>query len=122
MADNGTDATWWRPIPGSCVLTVENIPTVTGNMMYYLEAHNRLGERHRFLSEGVYWLGQDVRVFRDGPPSVGRWESVPAPGEVDLADLGKLLDDGAPSANPPETGDCKGNCGAPGCESWGCLS
>lgn len=102
MAGNDTNATWWRPIPGSCVLTVENIPTVTGNMMYYLEAHNRVGERHRFLAEGVYWMGQDARVYRDAPPSVGSWEPVPAPGEVDLADLGKLLDDGQPMTDNGE--------------------
>lgn len=104
MADDG-DSTliWWRPIPGSCLVTVENIPTIGGSMMYFLEAHNASGERHRFHAEGVYWMGLDMRVRRDEPPSVGNWEPVPAPGEVDLADLGKLLDDGAPRTDNGET-------------------
>lgn len=102
MADNDTATRWWRPIPGSCLLTVENIQTFDARMLYYLEAHNSAGERHRFRAEGVYWMGQDVRVHRDEPPSVGRWESVPAPGELDLADLGKLLDDGVPMGDNGE--------------------
>lgn len=103
MADDSDGAiTWWRPIPGSCLVTVENIPTISGTMMYYLETHNALGERHRFLAEGVYWMGLDMRIRRDEAPSVGSWEPVPAPGEVDLADLGKLLDDGAPMTDSGE--------------------
>lgn len=96
------DTQWWRPIAGSCAITIENVQHHHGGMLYFLEVHDPAGERHRFRAESVYWSGRDMRVQREVPPVVGRWEAVPGPGEVDLSDLGRLLNDGKP---PTDNGE-----------------
>ncbi|AHY26888.1 hypothetical protein PBI_ZOEJ_64 [Mycobacterium phage ZoeJ] len=103
MEQNETQ--WWRPINDSCLITIEHAVVSLTAVIYYVEVHNRAGEKHRFQANGLYWSARDIRVQRDEAPAVGEWERVPAPGEAvefDLGELGKLLDDGKPPADNGE--------------------
>lgn len=104
MQENETgDVPWWRETSGAAV-TVEHVATPKA-VIYYVQVHDSMGQKHRFLPAGVYWSRRDMRVQLAISPAVGTWELVPAPGEpvVDWDDLGKLLDDGRPPADNGET-------------------
>ncbi|ALF00499.1 hypothetical protein SEA_MUFASA_65 [Mycobacterium phage Mufasa] len=101
----GNETPWWRPVDDSCLLTVDHVAVGPFALVYFIEVHDRSGQKHRFRAEGVYWSVRDIRVQLDQAPAVGQWERVPAPGEAvefDLGELGKLLDDGKPPADNGE--------------------
>lgn len=81
---------WWRPINHSVVITIEHAAIDYSSLMYFVEVHDQLGEKHRFRCTGLFWQGRDVRIERGIPPAVGEWERVPAPGEPLEFDLDEL--------------------------------
>lgn len=51
MQDNETP--WWRPVDDSCLLTVDHVAVGPFALVYFIEVHDRSGQKHRFRAEGV---------------------------------------------------------------------
>ncbi|QFG08912.1 hypothetical protein PBI_MALAGASYROSE_64 [Mycobacterium phage MalagasyRose] len=97
---------WWRPV-GGVSLEIAASLNLFGAFIHTVTVHGPGGELHKIVPAGLYWSENDRRIQRAEPPAIGVWERVPAPGrevdEVDLAALGKLLDDGNPMGDNGET-------------------
>jgi hypothetical protein len=84
MTDSSPETQWWRLNGLNCTVTVDRADAILDGgkigSVYYVDVTNQHGERHKFLCNGMYWLGYDMRI-RGHRPAVGEWEPVPAPDE-----------------------------------------
>lgn len=89
-----TEMRWWRPVAGSCHISLDKVHTPVGTV-YFVTLTDDRGEMHRLQNMGLYWMGQDFRI-RNTKPAVGKWEEAPDPAEpletfsdIDISELTK---------------------------------